>query len=123
MNALTPHVPNTPVCLYCGLVCGVRGVFPLRARPGSARARGPFPSEALPLFILPQLVQLRGRDRTFTLLHALVEQLMLHQPGLLTLIQELAEFESVPGGKRDQDFDQTERNLTVFFAEFRRRLV
>ncbi|XP_059903422.1 protein diaphanous homolog 1 isoform X2 [Gadus macrocephalus] len=46
---------------------------------------------------LSKLAQLRGRDRTFTLLHALVEQLMLHQPCMLMLIQELEEFETVPG--------------------------
>ncbi|CAL8251058.1 unnamed protein product [Arctogadus glacialis] len=46
---------------------------------------------------LSKLAQLRGRDRTFTLLHALVEQLMLHRPCTLMLIQELEEFETVPG--------------------------
>lgn len=47
----------------------------------------------------PQLSQLRGRDRTFTLLHALVEQVMLHQPGLAAFTQELAEFHAVPAGR------------------------
>ncbi|KAM4610175.1 uncharacterized protein ACJ7VT_013485 isoform 2-T2 [Polymixia lowei] len=46
---------------------------------------------------LAKLPQLRGRDRSFTLLHALVEQIMLHEPGLAMFIQELAEFETVPG--------------------------
>ncbi|XP_058499144.1 uncharacterized protein LOC131468658 isoform X2 [Solea solea] len=41
--------------------------------------------------------QLRGRDRKFTLLHALVEQIMLHEPCVATFTQELAEFETVPG--------------------------
>lgn len=46
----------------------------------------------------PQLSQLRGRDRKFTLLHALVEQIMLHEPCLAAFTEELAEFETVPGG-------------------------
>lgn len=46
----------------------------------------------------PQLSQLRGRDKSFTLLHALVEQIVLHEPCLATFTQELAEFETVPGG-------------------------
>ncbi|OWK54508.1 hypothetical protein RLOC_00006962 [Lonchura striata] len=43
-----------------------------------------------------QLSLLRGRDRTFTLLHALVEQILLHQPELATFPQELTEFEALP---------------------------
>lgn len=35
------------------------------------------------------------------MLHALVEQIMLHKPCLATFTQELAEFETVPGGKQD----------------------
>lgn len=46
---------------------------------------------------LTKISQLRGRDRKFTLLHALVEQIMLHEPCLATFTQELAEFETVPG--------------------------
>lgn len=49
---------------------------------------------------LLQLPLLRGRDRSFTLLHALVEQILLHQPELATFPQELAEFEAVPDGER-----------------------
>lgn len=45
-----------------------------------------------------QLSQLRGNDRKFTLLHALVEQIMLREPRLATFFLELAEFETVPGG-------------------------
>ncbi|XP_050838211.1 delphilin-like isoform X1 [Serinus canaria] len=45
---------------------------------------------------LPKLSLLRGRDRTFTLLHALVEQILSHQPELATFPQELTEFEAVP---------------------------
>ncbi|KAL4593351.1 formin-like protein 13, partial [Arapaima gigas] len=43
------------------------------------------------------LSQLRGKDRKFTLLHALVEQVRLHDPHAATFFQELAEFETVPG--------------------------
>ncbi|XP_034550783.1 formin-like protein 13 [Notolabrus celidotus] len=46
---------------------------------------------------LTKLPQLRGREKEFTLLHALVEQIMLHEPCLATFTQELAEFETVPG--------------------------
>ncbi|TKS76637.1 Formin-H Diaphanous-related formin dia2 [Collichthys lucidus] len=46
---------------------------------------------------LTKVSQLRGRDRKFTLLHALVEQIMLHEPCLANFTQELAEFETVPG--------------------------
>lgn len=53
----------------------------------------------------PQLSQLRGRDKNFTLLHALVEQIMLHQPGLAVFTEELAEFETVPGGMCSSGFD------------------
>lgn len=45
-----------------------------------------------------QLSQFRGRDKNFTLLHALVEQIMLREPCLAAFTQELAEFETVPGG-------------------------
>ncbi|XP_026864086.1 formin-like protein 13 isoform X2 [Electrophorus electricus] len=46
---------------------------------------------------LTKLSQLRGSKKQFTLLHALVEQVMLHKPHLATFYQELAEFETVPG--------------------------
>ncbi|TNN71161.1 Formin-like protein 13 [Liparis tanakae] len=46
---------------------------------------------------LTKLTQLRGKDRKFTLLHALVEQIVLHEPSLATFTQELAEFETVTG--------------------------
>lgn len=52
----------------------------------------------LPLFSL-KLSQLRGNEKKFTLLHALVEQIMLHEPRLATFFQELTEFETVPGGR------------------------
>lgn len=46
---------------------------------------------------LAKLSQFRGRDKNFTLLHALVEQIMFREPCLATFTQELAEFETVPG--------------------------
>ncbi|XP_034029298.1 formin-like protein 13 [Thalassophryne amazonica] len=46
---------------------------------------------------LTKLAQFRGRDKKFTLLHALVEQIMLQEPSLASFTQELAEFETVPG--------------------------
>ncbi|KAK3518994.1 hypothetical protein QTP70_016186 [Hemibagrus guttatus] len=46
---------------------------------------------------LTKLSQLRGNEKKFTLLHALVEQIMLHEPRLATFFQELTEFETVPG--------------------------
>ncbi|KAJ7417130.1 formin-H-like protein [Willisornis vidua] len=45
---------------------------------------------------LAKLPLLRGKERTFTLLHALVEQILLHEPELVTFSQELMEFEAVP---------------------------
>ncbi|XP_066528405.1 uncharacterized protein [Hoplias malabaricus] len=53
----------------------------------------------LPISIedLKPLSQLRGNEKKFTLIHALVEQIMLHEPRLVTFFQELAEFEMVPG--------------------------
>lgn len=54
-------------------------------------------AKGIRLSSLTKLSQLRGRDKKFTLLHALVEQIMLHEPCLATFTQELAEFETVPG--------------------------
>lgn len=45
---------------------------------------------------LAKLSQLRGKERKFTLLHALVEQILLHEPDLATFFQELTEFEVDP---------------------------
>lgn len=49
------------------------------------------------LSCLPKVVDLRGKDRTFTLLHALVDQIMLLEPDLTNFPHELTEFEEVPG--------------------------
>ncbi|XP_041700986.1 protein diaphanous homolog 1-like [Coregonus clupeaformis] len=63
----------------------------LNENAGKGKAKG------FRLSSLSKLSQLRGTDRKFTLLHALVEQIMLHEPGLATFPQELTEFETVPG--------------------------
>ncbi|XP_056589332.1 formin-H [Triplophysa dalaica] len=49
------------------------------------------------LSTLTKVSQLRGNNRKFTLLHALVEQIMLREPSLATFFLELAEFETVSG--------------------------
>ncbi|KAM9120564.1 uncharacterized protein ACDP82_014432 isoform 1-T1 [Pangshura tecta] len=46
---------------------------------------------------LTKLSLLRGKERKITLLHALVEQIFLHEPDLAKFSQELTEFEAVPG--------------------------
>ncbi|KAJ8016946.1 hypothetical protein DPEC_G00012630 [Dallia pectoralis] len=63
----------------------------LNENAGKGKAKG------FRLSTLTKLSQLRGVDRKFTLMHALVEQIMLHEPNLATFPQELAEFETVPG--------------------------
>ncbi|XP_061646671.1 uncharacterized protein LOC133486030 isoform X6 [Phyllopteryx taeniolatus] len=63
----------------------------LNENAGKEKAKG------FRLSSLAKLSQLRGRKRTFSLLHALVEQIMLHEPFLANFTNELAEFEAVPG--------------------------
>uniref|UniRef100_A0A8C1L8I6 Formin-like protein 13 n=1 Tax=Cyprinus carpio TaxID=7962 RepID=A0A8C1L8I6_CYPCA len=63
----------------------------LNQNAGKDRAKG------FRLSSLTKLSQLRGNNRKFTLLHALVEQIMLQEPRLATFFLELAEFETVPG--------------------------
>ncbi|XP_045065316.1 protein diaphanous homolog 1-like [Coregonus clupeaformis] len=63
----------------------------LNENAGKGKAKG------IRLSSLTKLSQLHGTDRKFTLLHALVEQIMLHEASLATFPQELAEFETVPG--------------------------
>ncbi|XP_069506238.1 formin-I-like [Ambystoma mexicanum] len=46
---------------------------------------------------LEKLSQLWGKERKFTLIHALVEQILLHEPDLTTFPLELTEFEACPG--------------------------
>eukprot|EP00066_Takifugu_rubripes_P011845 XP_011601111.1 PREDICTED: formin-like protein 5 [Takifugu rubripes] len=63
----------------------------LNENAGKEKAKG------IRLSSLTKLSQLRGRDRGFTLLHAVVEQIILHEPSLAAFTQELAEFETIPG--------------------------
>uniref|UniRef100_A0A3Q2E124 Formin-like protein 13 n=1 Tax=Cyprinodon variegatus TaxID=28743 RepID=A0A3Q2E124_CYPVA len=63
----------------------------LNENAGKEKAKG------FRLSSLTKLSQLRGKDRNFTLLHALLEQIMLQEPGLATFTQDMAEFETVPG--------------------------
>ncbi|KAL1020596.1 hypothetical protein UPYG_G00002190 [Umbra pygmaea] len=63
----------------------------LNENAGKRRAKG------IRLSTLTKLSQVRGTERGFTLMHALVEQIMLHHPSMATFTQELAEFETVPG--------------------------
>ncbi|XP_056306021.1 uncharacterized protein LOC130217833 isoform X2 [Danio aesculapii] len=63
----------------------------LNQNAGKDRAKG------FRLSSLTKISQLRGNNRKFTLLHALVEQIMLRDPRLATFFLELAEFETVPG--------------------------
>lgn len=62
----------------------------LNENAGKEKAKG------FRLSSLTKLSLLRGKERTFTLLHALVEQLSLHEPDLVKFAQELTEFEAVP---------------------------
>ncbi|XP_048872202.1 formin-F [Brienomyrus brachyistius] len=63
----------------------------LNENAGKEKAKG------FRLSTLTKLSQLRGKDRKFTLMHALVEQIRLHGPQVAVFFQELAEFETVPG--------------------------
>ncbi|TSL61285.1 Cerebellin-4 [Bagarius yarrelli] len=63
----------------------------LNQHAGKEKAKG------FRLSSLTKLSQLRGNEKKFTLMHALVEQIMLHEPRLATFFQELTEFETVPG--------------------------
>ncbi|XP_010079842.1 PREDICTED: formin-H-like, partial [Pterocles gutturalis] len=62
----------------------------LNEKAGKEKAKG------FRLSSLTKLTLLRGKERTFTLLHALVEQIFLHEPDLAKFSQELTEFEAVP---------------------------
>ncbi|KAM8945775.1 uncharacterized protein RCH25_049106 [Pelodytes ibericus] len=46
---------------------------------------------------LVKMSQLISKEKKFTLLHALVEQILLQEPDLAKFFQELTEFEAVPG--------------------------
>ncbi|XP_041080242.1 formin-like protein 13 [Polyodon spathula] len=63
----------------------------LNENAGKEKAKG------FRLSSLTKLTQMRGKERKVTLLHALVQQIMLHEPDLAIFFQELTEFETVPG--------------------------
>ncbi|KAJ0036332.1 hypothetical protein NQD34_005009 [Periophthalmus magnuspinnatus] len=63
----------------------------LNENAGKEKAKG------IRLSSLTKTGQLRGKDRDYTLLHALVEQILWHQPALTSFTEELAEFETDPG--------------------------
>ncbi|XP_077109280.1 disheveled-associated activator of morphogenesis 1-A-like isoform X1 [Ranitomeya variabilis] len=49
------------------------------------------------LSTLTKMSQLVSKEKSFTFLHALVEQISLHEPDLAKFSQELTEFEAIPG--------------------------
>nr|XP_057907431.1 uncharacterized protein LOC131104361 isoform X2 [Doryrhamphus excisus] len=63
----------------------------LNRNAGREKARG------FRLSSLTKLSRLHGRERSFTLLHALAEQILLHRPALANFTDQLTQFESVPG--------------------------
>ncbi|MGH0163469.1 UNVERIFIED_CONTAM: hypothetical protein FKN15_050061 [Acipenser sinensis] len=63
----------------------------LNENAGKEKAKG------FRLSSLTKLTQMRGKERKVTLLHALVQQIVLHEPDLAIFFQELTEFEAVPG--------------------------
>ncbi|XP_007475752.2 uncharacterized protein LOC103097295 [Monodelphis domestica] len=63
----------------------------LNEKAGKEKARG------FRLSSLSKLSLLRGKEKKFTLVHALAEQILLHQPHLAKFPQELTEFEAAPG--------------------------
>nr|XP_033819846.1 delphilin-like isoform X3 [Geotrypetes seraphini] len=63
----------------------------LNENAGKEKAKG------FHLSSLAKMPELRGKEKSFTLLHALVEQILLYEPDLATFPQELTEFEAVPG--------------------------
>ncbi|XP_054837841.1 uncharacterized protein LOC129331349 isoform X3 [Eublepharis macularius] len=63
----------------------------LNEKAGREKTRG------FRLSSLTKLSLLRGREQSFTLLHALVEQIFLHNPDLAEFSQELTEFKTVSG--------------------------
>ncbi|XP_067410730.1 uncharacterized protein [Emydura macquarii macquarii] len=63
----------------------------LNEKAGREKAKG------FRLSSLTKLSLLRGKEKKITLLHALLEQIFLHEPDLAKFSQELTEFEAVPG--------------------------
>ncbi|KAM4033689.1 formin-H-like isoform 2-T2 [Anomaloglossus baeobatrachus] len=63
----------------------------LNETTGKERAKG------FQLSTLTKMSQLVSKEKSFTFLHALVEQISLHEPDLAKFSQELTEFEAIPG--------------------------
>ncbi|XP_018423266.1 PREDICTED: formin-F-like [Nanorana parkeri] len=63
----------------------------LNENAGKDKARG------FRLSSLTKMAQLASKEKKFTLMHALVEQILLQEPDLAKFSQELTEFEAVPG--------------------------
>ncbi|XP_072270275.1 disheveled-associated activator of morphogenesis 1-A-like [Pyxicephalus adspersus] len=63
----------------------------LNENAGKEKARG------FKLSSLTKMAQLASKEKSFTLMHALVEQILLQEPDLAKFSQELTEFEAVPG--------------------------
>ncbi|XP_056403902.1 delphilin-like [Hyla sarda] len=58
---------------------------------------GKLKAKGFQLSTLPKMSQLVSKERSFTFLHALVEQILLQEPDLAKFSQELTEFEAAPG--------------------------
>ncbi|XP_068118488.1 formin-H-like isoform X2 [Hyperolius riggenbachi] len=63
----------------------------LNENAGKEKARG------FRLYSLTMMSHLASKEKRFTLMHALVEQILLQEPDLAKFSQELTEFEAVPG--------------------------
>ncbi|XP_077316670.1 formin-F-like [Lithobates pipiens] len=63
----------------------------LNENAGKEKARG------FRLSSLTKMAHLASKEKRFTLMHALVEQILLQEPDLAKFFQELTEFEAVPG--------------------------
>ncbi|XP_071966776.1 formin-H-like isoform X3 [Engystomops pustulosus] len=63
----------------------------LNETSGKGKAKG------FQLSTLTKMSQLVSKEKSFTFLHALVEQILLQEPDLAKFSQELTEFEAVPG--------------------------
>ncbi|MGH0166798.1 UNVERIFIED_CONTAM: hypothetical protein FKN15_066033, partial [Acipenser sinensis] len=81
----------------------------LNENAGKEKAKG------FRLSSLTKLTQMRGKERKVTLLHALVQQIVLHEPDLAIFFQELTEFEAVPGGKLMTFLSASAKKSIVFW--------
>ncbi|KAJ6665706.1 hypothetical protein lerEdw1_002076 [Lerista edwardsae] len=79
----------------------------LNEKGGREKAKG------FQLSSLAKLSLLQGKDRNFTLLHALVEQIFLHEPDLAKFSQELTEFKAVSGAITSDAFLLSVRRISA----------